>query len=198
MNILLRKGGIIKARILTLLLSCSFVAGGCINEGKARIDAERPIVTSRNYTYFKEQKEQARIEAERPITTSRNYTYFKEQLDEANSWKEFEWLLSESIERWGVDTANSLVVPRRRQWYVDNHPELSPQIRAAILNGKIILGMAKESVRASWGKPNWGNRSVHTFGVHEQWVYDGQYGGSYYRNTYYLNFEDDILTSWQE
>jgi hypothetical protein len=123
-----------KARILTLLLSCSFVVGGCNNEGKATIDAERPIITSRNYN-----EEKARIEAERPIKS--RYTYFKEQLDEANSWKEFEWLLSESISRWGVDTANSLVVPRRRQWYFDNHPELSPQIRAAILNGKIILGM---------------------------------------------------------
>ena len=40
---------------------------------------------------------------------------------------------------------------------------------------------------SSWGKPRKVNRSTYTFGVHEQWVYDGGY----------LYFEDGKLTSIQ-
>jgi hypothetical protein len=58
-----------------------------------------------------------------------------------------------------------------------------------ILAGKIWLGMTAEMARESWGAPYDINRSVGSFGVHEQWVY---------RNDVYLYFEDGILTSWQE
>ena len=41
-----------------------------------------------------------------------------------------------------------------RQEYVNNHSELSKEIKQAIINAKVIEGMTKEQVVASWGKPS--------------------------------------------
>jgi hypothetical protein len=56
--------------------------------------------------------------------------------------------------------------------------------------GKIVLGMPKEQARFSWGEPDDINRTVGSWGVHEQWVYSDT--GTY------LYFENGILTSWQD
>jgi hypothetical protein len=53
---------------------------------------------------------------------------------------------------------------------------------------EITLGMTKEQVIASWGSPKDKNRSVGSWGVHEQWVY----------HSTYLYFENGILTSYQD
>lgn len=66
----------------------------------------------------------------------------------------------------------------------------SKKVEQAVLNGKIFIGMTKQQVIESWGKPDDINRTVGRWGVHEQWVY-GNYGT-------YLYFEDGILTSWQD
>lgn len=58
-----------------------------------------------------------------------------------------------------------------------------------IIDNKISLGMTKEMVRESWGGPKDINRTVGSWGIHEQWVYHGNS---------YLYFEDGILTSWQD
>jgi len=53
----------------------------------------------------------------------------------------------------------------------------------------VRIGMTAEDVIASsWGKPRSINKSIYSFGVHEQWVYHG-------RN--YLYFKDGILDSVQ-
>ena len=59
---------------------------------------------------------------------------------------------------------------------------------------KIRLGMTTEMVQASWGHPRHINRSVGSWGVHEQWVYGGYEGFS----SQYLYFDDGILTSWSD
>ena len=56
-----------------------------------------------------------------------------------------------------------------------------------IFNGKIWLGMTKEMVIDSWGQPRDINKSVGSWGVHEQWVYYNSY----------LYFRNGKLTSWQ-
>ena len=61
-------------------------------------------------------------------------------------------------------------------------------IAQKILDGYIWLGMTTEIARLSWGEPNDINKSVGSWGVHEQWVYNCQY----------LYFENGILTSWQD
>jgi len=52
---------------------------------------------------------------------------------------------------------------------------------------RVQIGMTTEQCRAAWGRPRDINRSVGSFGVHEQWCYSNSY----------LYFEDGILTSWQ-
>ena len=60
---------------------------------------------------------------------------------------------------------------------------------AEAINQRCVLrGMTPAMARAAWGKPEDINRSVGSWGVHEQWCY---------RNGCYLYFEDGILTSWQ-
>jgi hypothetical protein len=55
--------------------------------------------------------------------------------------------------------------------------------------GGVRIGMSAKQVRASnWGAPESINRTAGSFGVHEQWVYDG---GNY------LYFENGILTTIQ-
>ncbi len=53
----------------------------------------------------------------------------------------------------GCATSAPLLRPSQnsRQEYVNSHPESSPEIKQAILEGKVIKGMTKEDVRAGWG-----------------------------------------------
>jgi hypothetical protein len=55
-------------------------------------------------------------------------------------------------------------------------------------SGHYWIGMTKEMATISLGKPNRINRSVGSWGVHEQWVYD----------SVYLYFENEKLTSYQD
>lgn len=104
------------------------------------------------------------------------------------------------------------IVATERQEYVDAHPELDQRTKEAILNGKIFIGMNKEQTIASWGKPLEVNRSVGSWGVHEQWIYchtaaewkwleamknPYRYDCSS-RHSRYLYFEDGKLKSWQD
>lgn len=53
---------------------------------------------------------------------------------------------------------------------------------------RIQIGMTPCMAIAAWGRPEDVNRSVGSFGVHEQWVYPANY----------LYFEDGVLTSFQD
>lgn len=67
------------------------------------------------------------------------------------------------------------------------------KITDAVINRNVILGMTKEQVIVSWGgRPNDKdiNRSVGSWGVHEQWIYEAR--------GIYLYFENGILTSFQD
>ena len=74
---------------------------------------------------------------------------------------------------------------QRRQTYAESHPNLEHAVRNAIFNRRIIIGMTQEQVTASWGRPQRVKRTIYSFGVYEQWIYDG----------WYLNFENGILTT---
>lgn len=57
-----------------------------------------------------------------------------------------------------------------------------------IKSQKIQRGMTSEQALLSWGKPQKNNKSVGSYGVHEQWVYG---------NGQYLYFENNVLASFQ-
>ena len=52
----------------------------------------------------------------------------------------------------------------------------------------VALGMNREQVKASRGNPRDINRTVGSWGVHEQWVYASSY----------LYFENGVLASFQD
>lgn len=62
------------------------------------------------------------------------------------------------------------------------------KIQMAIIECKLLIGMSKEAVILSWGKPDDIHKTVGSWGVHEQWIYGSQY----------VYFENGILTSWQD
>ena len=59
-----------------------------------------------------------------------------------------------------------------------------------ISEGHIWIGMTNKMAIVSWGAPDDVNRTVGSWGVHEQWIYKSQ--------DTYLYFENGILTSWQD
>jgi hypothetical protein len=61
------------------------------------------------------------------------------------------------------------------------------EIKKAISERKIFIGMSDDDVRKSWGKPEKINSTISVGGKHEQWVYSDQY----------LYFENGTLTSMQ-
>lgn len=92
-----------------------------------------------------------------------------------------------------------------RQNYIKTHPGISSQVRDAILNGDILIGMTEEQVVASRGRPYKTNRTTGSFGIHEQWVMVtstpgviGAYGIDSKAKEYaYIYFENGKVTSWQ-
>jgi len=62
-----------------------------------------------------------------------------------------------------------------------------------IIKKEIWLGMTDEMARASIGSPDDINRTTYSFGVHEQWIYEG----INYKNKY-LYFEDGKLVTIQD
>ena len=55
-------------------------------------------------------------------------------------------------------------------------------------NSSLVFEVALQMALESWGQPDDINRSVGSWGVHEQWVYGDEY----------LYFENGKLTSWQD
>jgi len=56
-----------------------------------------------------------------------------------------------------------------------------------IVKGRVFIGWNKEQCKLSWGEPNKINKTITTYSVTEQWVYDGGY----------LYFEKGKLTAIQ-
>ncbi|MFA5160825.1 MAG: hypothetical protein WC421_01135 [Elusimicrobiales bacterium] len=51
------------------------------------------------------------------------------------------------------------------------HPTWDKRTKEAVKSRKIFIGMPADAVEMSWGKPQEINRSVGSWGIHEQWVY---------------------------
>ena len=81
-----------------------------------------------------------------------------------------------------------------RQEQIEANPGWSDQIKALVAKGRIVQGMTRAQVRASWGPPRDINRSVGEWGTREQWVY----GGLAYSDPRYVYFRDGRCTGWQD
>ena len=67
---------------------------------------------------------------------------------------------------------------------------------------KVKIRMKKVEVEKLMGEPDDINRTVLTGRVHEQWVYENKLPSRndqwYHISTYYLYFDNGILTAWQD
>ncbi len=79
----------------------------------------------------------------------------------------------------------------RREAYVDNNPQLTLEVRDAILRGTIVPRMTTEDVRASWGEPHDVKTSRTSEGNFAEWTY--------FRSdkNVKLHFHKDKLKTWK-
>ena len=75
-----------------------------------------------------------------------------------------------------------------RQYYIRNKPQVHPDVKNAVISGTIFLGMAKDAVIASIGRPKRIKKYHRDSNVGQQWVY----------NELYLYLEKDRLIFWKE
>lgn len=77
------------------------------------------------------------------------------------------------------------------KWHLENprkkHTDWITKVWKAIEEREVFIGMTEDMVLLSWGAPKDKNRSIGSWGMHEQWVYSSSY----------LYFEDGILRSIQ-
>jgi hypothetical protein len=85
----------------------------------------------------------------------------------------------------------------RRQAYVAQN-QLDDATRDKILEGSVSIGMTADEVTASWGRPDFVNKTVFSWGVHEQWAYCSSTFGCSDGAMHYFYFRDGILDSWQK
>lgn len=71
--------------------------------------------------------------------------------------------------------------------WIAQHDSASQRVIDAIVDGEIFLGMERKYLLISWGKPEDINKSVGSWGTHEQFVYGSQY----------VYVENGVVTSWQ-
>jgi len=134
-------------------------------------------------------------ETQKSIKRDQTARKARSELNDANSLQDYLDLTSYTWKSYLLEYNGRFIQKEeldsaRRNWYI-THTKLDKQLEDTILRGVIKLEMTQEQVSASWGRPHDVNRTVYSFGVHEQWVYV-EYG------SYYLYFEDGILTSWQD
>jgi len=87
--------------------------------------------------------------------------------------------------------AGKELIPTLREEIFRRNPAWSDRVKDTIMKGEIYIGMTDDQVKASWGLPKDINRSVGSWGVHEQWIYKKN-------KTYYLYVKNNVLTSWQD
>lgn len=108
-------------------------------------------------------------------------TYFEDYYSSADYYRDK--IRAETLERERKEA--EAIKPFKK--YVEDHS--TEKVKKLVEEGKIALGMNKQEVIASIGRPNDINKTVGIWGVHEQWIYGDRR---------YLYFENGILTAWQE
>jgi hypothetical protein len=117
---------------------------------------------------------------------SESYTEYLYWLNRNEDERERKRSLKEAPERAKAQKRKEAEQKRIREEAIKAQPF---NIQKLINEKEIGIGMTKEQVVLSWGKPKDIHRHVGRWGVHEQWVYS---------DNVFLYFENDILTSWQD
>lgn len=123
-------------------------------------------------------------------TYGRHYCYL-----ESDNGKPYKTLLDETLPyvcgRFHVksyyDNVKAITAANKAKRKAELTKKFGSANAALILEGKVRIGMTKDMCEESWGHPDDINKTIGSWGTHEQWVY----GNSY------LYFEGDKLTAIQ-
>jgi len=115
------------------------------------------------------------------LTQTEEVKVLKAELERQNA----DLLEKEKAEK--LEQYNALNLRKRKDYEKSIILTYGDEIGKKLLGGDYWIGMTKEMARISLGNPNEINRTVGSWGVHEQWVY----------SSLYLYFEDGKLTSYQ-
>ncbi len=80
-----------------------------------------------------------------------------------------------------------------RERYVNDNPELKSDIKKAILEGDVIVGMTKEEVYASWATPIFKGEKREKGSTYEYWTYpnmkDSPFVNIYFMDDFVVKIE---------
>lgn len=114
-------------------------------------------------------------------------------LDETRDWAN---IIADGHEGWVYKTylstepvMDATVELERRRSYLESNPDLPNVIKSAIQSGSFRIGMTKEQVLASLGKPD-RTQKRDDMNSREQWIYKNN------GTTTTLNFHNNYLSSW--
>jgi hypothetical protein len=108
--------------------------------------------------------------------------------------------------------ASTNTIAARRQAHADGYAILAPDMKAAVDQGQIKVGMSKDGVLIAWGKANQIIHAGNAGGETTTWIYQGlytqetQFWGGYrlhyaYTPMTYVRaqvvFVNDVVQSWQ-
>jgi hypothetical protein len=94
--------------------------------------------------------------------------------------------------------ASTDTIASRKQAHADGYAMLPPDMRAAVDQGQIKVGMSKDGVLIAWGKPSQSVHGGNASGEATTWIYQGlhtQETGSYARAQ--VIFVNDLVQSWE-
>lgn len=81
---------------------------------------------------------------------------------------------------------------------IDRRAFLRPEVRQAVLDGKMAIGMNSTEVVCSWGQPTEINRLQMASGTSSQWVYSKYLGASVGSTYRYVYLDDGYVTAVED
>jgi len=84
---------------------------------------------------------------------------------------------------------SQIALTEKGQRIKSKNPAWANKVCNTIGEKKISIGMTRDQVIAAWGRPQRINTSTHSWGTHEQWVYD---------MTNFVYFRNDVMESLQQ
>lgn len=121
------------------------------------------------------------------ITVTRDWLTEREvDRKEVTVIKDYASVKPDNIDYIETTTTNT---ERRAKILHEANPSWDKEECMLIIGRKIWMGMSDDQLVKSWGRPSDINRTVGSWGSHEQWVY-GNFGP-------YVYVENGTVTSWQ-